>query len=141
MTHLRRRVRAKQKLYPDLYDTSNLHLVRTIRDFDNLYTATYGGFADAEDYYRRASSLPLIKHIVLPTLIIHAEDDPFIPFAPLRDPSIAANPNVLLLAPEHGGHVGFIAAETRGEDRFWAENRVVEFCKHIQKCAALSAEI
>lgn len=125
------RIRRKQKLYPDLYDVSDLHLVRTIRDFDERYTAADGGYENADDYYRRASALPLIRHICIPTLIIHAQDDPFIPFQPFLDPSIAANPHVLLVAPPNGGHVGFIAADTRGEDRFWAENRLVEFCKLV----------
>jgi predicted alpha/beta-fold hydrolase len=88
------------------------------------------GFADALDYYAKASSLPLIKHIRVPTLIIHAEDDPFIPFAPLRDPTVAANPYVILIAPERGGHVAFLSANA-GEDRFWAENRLVEFCQML----------
>jgi hypothetical protein len=62
-------------------------------------------------------------------LIIHAEDDPFIPFAPLRHPSLGENPYVLLLSTERGGHVAFISANPDHEDRFWAENRVVEFCE------------
>jgi len=79
----------------------------------------------------KASSLPFISRIYIPTLIIHAQDDPFIPFAPLRDPSIAANPHVLLLAPERGGHVAFVSANSIDEDRFWAENRLVEFCRGL----------
>jgi predicted alpha/beta-fold hydrolase len=66
----------------------------------------------------------------VPTLIIHAEDDPFVPFAPLRDPSVTSNPYVLLIATERGGHVAFLS-NARGEDRFWAENRLVEFCGKI----------
>ena len=66
----------------------------------------------------------------IPTLIIHAEDDPFIPFAPLRDPSLATNPYVLLMATEHGGHVAFLSANA-GEDRFWAENRLIDFCREV----------
>jgi predicted alpha/beta-fold hydrolase len=128
------RIRRKKQLYPDLYDTSDLHLVRTIRDFDERYTAVDGGYENADDYYRRASALPLIRDIRIPTLIIHAQDDPFIPFQPLRDPSIAANPYVLLNAPLNGGHVGFVAADAvDGEDRFWAENRIVEFCQLVHE--------
>lgn len=130
---LRRRIRHKQKLYPELYDTSDLHLVRTIRDFDDRYTAVDGGYRDADDYYSRASALPLIPRIRVPSLIIHAQDDPFIPFEPLRDASVTRNPYVLLLTTPNGGHVGFVAADTQGEDRFWAENRVVEFCKLVNK--------
>lgn len=128
---LRRRIRHKQKLYPARYDTSDLHLVRTIRDFDERYTARDGGYKDASDYYARASALSLIERIRVPTLIIHAQDDPFIPFYSFRHPSLANNPYVLLLAPPHGGHVGFLATAAKGEDRFWAENRVVEFCQLI----------
>ncbi len=169
---LKSRIRLKGKLYPELYDTSELHMVRTIREFDERFTSVAHGFANAADYYDKASALRVIRKIRLPTLIIHAQDDPFIPFAPLRDPSVGANPNILLLGPERGGHVAFIQArpshsssafesrnlrvpvdsqreaagkekespnysqftihDSRDEDRFWAENRVVEFCKLAQ---------
>jgi predicted alpha/beta-fold hydrolase len=130
---LKRRMKTKERLYPELYQTSGLSRLKTMRDFDNEYVAPAFGFADAEDYYTKASSLPLIKHIRIPTLIIHAQDDPFIPFAPLRDPSIASNPHVLLLAPERGGHVAFISEtpDSDGEDRFWAENRLIDFCRTV----------
>ncbi|HEX5706134.1 MAG TPA: hypothetical protein VFX96_02485, partial [Pyrinomonadaceae bacterium] len=112
--------------YPDLYDARDVRRVRTIRDFDDLYTARHGGFRDAADYYERCSALRFIHRIRVPTLIVHAQDDPFIPFDSFRHPDIEANPNVLLLAPEHGGHVAFLA-DARGEERYWAEGRVVEF--------------
>ena len=133
---LRRRLRLKHELYPERYDTSDLHLVRTIRDFDERYTSHDGGFRDADDYYTRASALPLIKRITRPTLIIHAQDDPFIPFAPFRHSSILDNTNVVLLAPEHGGHVGFVADHLNQPDRFWAENQIVEFCQHLDQISA-----
>jgi predicted alpha/beta-fold hydrolase len=108
--------------------------VRTIRDFDERYTAVDGGYKDADDYYRRASALRLIPSIRVPSLIIHAQDDPFIPFQPLFDADVTSNPYVLLLAPPRGGHVGFVAADTNnGEDRFWAENRAVEFCRLVNE--------
>lgn len=135
---LQRRINFKQKLYPDLYDAAESPDARTLREFDDRITAPAFGFADVEDYYAKASSLPFIGRIRIPTLIIHAQDDPFIPFAPLRDASVASNPYVLLVAPERGGHVAFVsaklavsktAARTRDPDRFWAENRVVQFCQ------------
>jgi len=134
---LRRRLWIKHELYPELYDTSHLHLVRSIRDFDEHYTAHDGGFRDADDYYRRASALPLIKQIRRPTLIIHAQDDPFIPFAPFRHSSVIDNSYVVLLAPEHGGHVGFVADHVNHSDRFWAENQIAEFCQLIQQTCEL----
>ena len=133
MRSLKRRMRAAASLYPERYDASELALVRTLRQFDERYTAPHGGFRDAADYYTRSSSLPLIPRIQIPTLIIHAEDDPFIPFDSLRHPSVGANPNVILLAPRHGGHVGFVGdGSVGGEDRFWAENRLIEFCERMR---------
>jgi predicted alpha/beta-fold hydrolase len=129
LLHLKRRIRVKQQLFPELYDSTGLRAIRSIEQFDDRYVAPAFGFDSTSDYYARASSLPLIGSIRVPTLIIHAEDDPFIPFAPLRDPSIAANPYVLLMATERGGHVAFVSGNSRDEDRFWAENRVVEFCR------------
>ena len=139
MRSLHRRIKQKEKLFPDLFDATDIRLIRTIREFDERYTATDGGYKNADDYYARASSLPLIQDIRIPTLIVHAQDDPFIPFDSLQHPSITANPNVVLLAPEHGGHLGFVAADTNGEDRFWCENRVVEFCKLVSERMGLKS--
>jgi predicted alpha/beta-fold hydrolase len=128
---LKNRIRLKGRLYPEFYDTSELHLIRTLREFDERFTSVAHGFANAADYYDQASALRVMDQIRLPTLIIHAQDDPFIPFAPLRDPSVGANPYILLLGPERGGHVAFVAAKRSpaDPDRFWAENRVLEFCQ------------
>jgi predicted alpha/beta-fold hydrolase len=130
LRRLRERIRIKKKLFPDLYDSNGLNRVRSIKQFDDRYVAPSFGFANADDYYAKASSFPHISRIRVPTLIIHAEDDPFVPFAPLHDPSIAANPYVLLMATERGGHVAFLS-NAGGEDRFWAENRLVEFCRKV----------
>ncbi|HKO63144.1 MAG TPA: alpha/beta fold hydrolase [Pyrinomonadaceae bacterium] len=125
---LKKRMRTKHKLFPDRYDISELGAVRTLRQFDNQFTARAHGFAGAEDYYHRASSIRVIEHIQVPTLIIHAQDDPFIPYEPLLDPAVTDNPYILLIGPERGGHVAFLS-ESAGEDIdiFWAENRLVEF--------------
>jgi uncharacterized protein len=131
MRSLRRRVRAKARLHPELFDTRGLWRVRTIRQFDERYTAPQGGYAGASDYYERAGSLRVIPRIEVPTLIIHSADDPLIPAAPFLDPSTAANPKVLLVVTRGGGHVGFISARRAGEDSRWAENRVVEFCRML----------
>jgi predicted alpha/beta-fold hydrolase len=127
---LKQRIRTKQRLFPDRYDISGLSQIRTLREFDERFTAPSNGFRDAEDYYYRASSLRVADQIRIPTLIIHAEDDPFIPIAPLRDSAFADNPYILLVAPKHGGHVAFISQDLNGDvDRFWAENRVLDFCE------------
>jgi predicted alpha/beta-fold hydrolase len=126
---LRTRMRRKAELFPDRYDASMLRGVWSIRKFDDIYTAPHAGFGNVANYYERASSLQFISRITVPTLIVHAQDDPFIPFSSFRHPDIEANPNVVLLAPEQGGHVGFIAADREGEDRFWAESMAVEFVR------------
>ena len=129
LRRLKGRLARKQKLFPDRYDTSDMRSVRTLREFDDRYTSRAHGFAGATDYYYRASSIRVVDKIRIPTLIIHGEDDPFIPFAPLRDARIAANPYILLIAPPQGGHVAFLASAMGHEDRFWAENRVIQFVK------------
>jgi len=126
---MKARIRKKNLQYPELYDVTKLDQVKTILDFDELFTARAHGFADAEDYYSKASSVRVVDQIRIPTLIIHAEDDPFIPFQPLRAISFTQNPFLLMVKTERGGHVAFVGEVSDAEDRFWAENRVVEFCQ------------
>lgn len=137
---LKQHMRRAAELYPERYDARPLELIRTIRDFDARYTAPHAGFRDADDYYARASALQFIAAIRVPTLVIHAEDDPFVPFASFRSQALRENPRIVLLAPRRGGHVGFVADSMRdGEDRFWAENRVVEFCRLLHERTPASA--
>jgi len=126
---LKQRLRLKHRLFPERYDISNLDQVKTIRDFDERFTSMANGFADANDYYYRSSSVRVIDQIRIPTLIIHAVDDPFIPFEPMRQATFRENPYLLLIATERGGHVAFISDSNKDEDRFWAENRTLEFCQ------------
>lgn len=96
----------------------------TLRVFDELYTAPLNGFADADDYYTRASSAPLIPRIRVPTLILTARDDPFIAVEPLEE--LLLPPQVELRVVKHGGHLGFVGRDGAGGMR-WAERRVVEW--------------
>jgi uncharacterized protein len=129
--YLKRRLRVKKSLFPDLYDTTGLRLIRSIEQFDDRYIAPAFGFADARDYYAKASARRLLARIRVPTLIIHAQDDPFIPIAPLREALLESNPHILAITPACGGHVAFISANAENEDRFWAENRLVDFCELV----------
>ena len=142
--YLKRRIMLKQRLYPELYDTAALRSVRSLVEFDDHYVAPAFGFADARDYYAKASALPHLSRIRVPTLIIHAQDDPFIPYTPLEtalnpQPQSEAssavlttsNDNILLVAPATGGHVAFLSTDSLDEDRFWAENRLVEFSEIV----------
>ena len=130
---LRRSMRQKARLYPERYDESRLRGIWSIRKFDDIYTAPHSGFIDVADYYERASSLPYIEDIAVPAMIIHSQDDPFIPFAPFTSPQVTSNPNVVLVAPANGGHCGFISARPEGDDRFWAEKKIVDFVQTMSE--------
>lgn len=130
--NLKRRLSRKARVWPGLFDTSALGAVRTVREFDERFTAPHHGFRDAADYYFRASSLRVVDRIRIPALILSAEDDPFVPPDQFRDPALAGNPNVTVILTRHGGHCGFVAASQDGFDGYWAERSVVEFVReHI----------
>lgn len=126
--NLKGRMRRKHAHFPGRFDLSRLDAVRTVRQFDSVYTAPAFGFASAEDYYHRAAALRVIARIEIPTLIITAEDDPFVPSASFRDAAIQNNPNVALVVTKHGGHCGFLGNRTGpDDDGYWAERQIVEF--------------
>jgi predicted alpha/beta-fold hydrolase len=125
---LRRTIREKDRLFPGRYDLRPLPRIRHLWEWDNHFQP-YHGFKDAWDYYARASSLPWIPAIRVPALIIHAQDDPFIPFAPFEDRRLSESRVVRLLAPRQGGHVAFCSRRQGDPDRAWAENRAVEFLR------------
>jgi predicted alpha/beta-fold hydrolase len=96
----------------------------TLRQFDDRYTAPRGGFADALDYYRRASSLQLVPRIKVPTLILTARDDPFIAVEPFEELVVPSQIEVEIA--RHGGHLGFLGRDASGGVR-WAERRIVDW--------------
>ena len=101
---------------------------RTVREFDEAYTAPYFGFKDAEDYYHRASSMRVVDRVRVPALIaVTAEDDPFVPSRPLLDRKVTANPHLQVAICEHGGHCGFVGPAAGEDDGYWAERRMIEF--------------
>jgi hypothetical protein len=127
---LKSRMRRKAQLFPGKFDLDRLTRVRTLREFDDLITAAYCGFTGASDYYERSSALRIAGEIRVPTLVITSQDDPFIPFASFSDPALTQNPNIQLIAPLRGGHCAFIS-RCGGENRFWAEGRVMEFLQEL----------
>ena len=126
---LKRRMRRKDRLQPGAFDLTKLAAVRTVRDFDDAYTAPYFGFRNAADYYYRASALRIIERIAVPALVITAEDDPFVPPEAFRDPKIAANPHIDLRLSAHGGHCGFVGPPSYDDDGYWAERQIVAFAE------------
>ena len=131
--NLKGRMRRKARVWPGRFDLSRLDGVRTVREFDERFTAPHHGFQDADDYYHRASSLRVIHKIQVPTLILSAEDDPFVPPEQFEDPAIAANRCITVQVTRHGGHCGFYSATSSGFDGYWAEQRIIEFARqHLE---------
>jgi uncharacterized protein len=128
---LKRRMRRKHKYWPGRFDMGKLSSIRTVREFDETYTAPHFGFDGAEDYYYRASAMRIVDQLRVPALIITAEDDPFVPSAPFRDPKVSNNPTVQLEICKHGGHCGFVGPASGEDDGYWAENEIVEF---VERC-------
>ena len=111
--------------FPGLYDAEAVRRARTLRDFDNVVTAPLHGFRDTDDYWTRASAKPHLDGIRVPTLLVNARDDPFLPGIALptaREVSDA----VRLEFPEHGGHVGFVTAPFPGHIE-WLPQRLLHF--------------
>jgi len=125
---LKSHMRYKASLYPKIYPLNGLAGVRTVRDFDEVITARFCGFRDADDYYFRSSALRVVANIHVPTLILTAQDDPMIPYGNFSNSGLASNPAITIVAPRHGGHCGFVSRHA-GAERFWAEARLVEFCQ------------
>src|SRR5713101_2759926 len=124
---LMRHYRRKARLFPGRYSLDGLPKICTLREFDDVITAPRSGYRDAVDYYYRASALRVAGRIRVPTLIVTAQDDPFVPIESFSDSALTSNVFIRLVTPKHGGHCAFIS-RTAGEERFWAETRVVEFC-------------
>ena len=127
---LKERMRRKIVYFPEIADMRRVEQVRTIYEFDDVVTAPHFGFGTAKNYYRLASSAPLLEKIRTPTLIIQSQDDPMIPFGVFHQAGIENNPHIRLLPTDRGGHSGFLAARPATEqdqDCYWAESRVVQF--------------
>jgi uncharacterized protein len=136
----RRRMRRKARLFPERYHAAHLWRLRTMRQWHEAITAPACGYRDAADYYYRASALRVVDQIRVPTLILTAQDDPMIPIATFRDRRIVGNPFIRLVTPKQGGHCGFVSRHS-GDERFWAESRVVEFCAQLSEISKRQSKV
>ncbi len=124
---LKHKSRAKLAVHAGLFDRRKMEQARNLRAFDDVVTAPVHGFRDAEDYWTRASAKPWLAAIAVPTLVLNAQNDPFLPASALPKPD-EVSPCVTLEFPRHGGHVGFFHA---GPDRHeWMPRRVV---RHLSR--------
>jgi len=129
MRMLRRTFRRKQQLMPERYGSFSVDGLRSIYDFDDNITAPVFGFDGADDYYEKCSAAAFLPSVRVPSLLIQAADDPFIPAAAYSDPALKQNPSVRLLLTKHGGHVAFLS---RDLPRFWAEQQALAFFNDLK---------
>jgi uncharacterized protein len=123
INRMRDRLRERARLHPAVFtplaELAEREKIRTVFDFDNRITAPFFGFGDAPNYYATQSAQNYLERITTPALLITAQDDPLVPFDIYGHPAIAANPQIELIAPRHGGHVAFLA---KGKPRFWLDS-------------------
>ncbi len=116
---MRNRLRATGRYRPEEFAG-----LRSVEALDDRFTAPGFGFGNAAHYYRTQSAVHFLEHIRVPTLLVQAKDDTFIPFSIYRSQAIRANPFIRLLATEHGGHLGFLA---RGPRRLWLDHVIMRY--------------
>lgn len=126
---LRGKALAKLERYPGLFDRARLDDANSIFEFDEAVTAPVHGFEDAHDYYSQSSSAGWLRRIAVPTLLLNAVDDPFLPADVLQAVRgiAAGNANLTVEFPAHGGHVGFVAGRWPWRPTYYAEWRTCEF--------------
>jgi predicted alpha/beta-fold hydrolase len=135
---LKARMRRKAEAHPGRFRLDRLSSIRTVREFDQHFTAPHFSFDGAEEYYFRASAMRVVKRIRVPALVITAEDDPFVPAEIFRDPRLRGNPHIKVIITKHGGHCGFVAAANGSDDGYWAERQIVRFAEEVTAGAAHS---
>jgi hypothetical protein len=124
---LMERYTRKAELFPKIYvPAEQLGPVRSIRQFDDKVVATYFDFRDADDYYYRAASARVVDRIAVPTLILCAQDDPFIRLTPETRAKLIANPSITFVETRHGGHCAYLS-RNRGDEIHWAEAVAIRF--------------
>jgi predicted alpha/beta-fold hydrolase len=123
---LKNKIRWKESKLRATLDVDAALAASTIWEFDERMTAPLHGFESAEDYYERSSSARYLGGVRVPTLMLHAEDDPFLPPASIPREQAAANPALQLVLHGSGGHVGFLEG-TPWRPRFWADEEAARF--------------
>ena len=130
LRRLMRRYHRKASLFPSIYQKNGLGPIRSLRDFDDRIVARYCGFKDADDYYFRAAAARVLHRIAVPTIILHALDDPFIRLTPDTRARILANPNIQFVETAYGGHCAFLGPDA-GDDIHWAESAIVRYLTQL----------
>ena len=124
---LKARMQRKAGFFPGRFDTAPLARIRTVREFDEVYTAPHFGFRNASDYYHRASAMRVVDRVRVPALVITAEDDPFVPTQPFASQALRGNRAIRVIVTSHGGHCAFLTDGAEGHDGYWAEHQILDF--------------
>jgi len=121
---LRKKILEKHQQFPDAINISDLNKVKTIRDYDDYFTGPIHGFKDAADYYEKCNSKQFLTAIKIPTLLLQALDDPFLPDScyPIKETEL--NKQLTLMLSKYGGHVGF---SLPGKSHYWEELKILEY--------------
>ena len=122
---LGKKIKAKAALMPTKIDAEKLKLVKNLRDFDDYYTSVLHGFKDAEDYYQQNSSIFFVDNIQIPTLIVNAQNDPFLSQQCYPTEQLKNHKTVILETPTEGGHCGFYQHDY--QTYLWSEQRALAF--------------
>jgi predicted alpha/beta-fold hydrolase len=125
--NLKGRMRRKAAAFPGDFAVERLGRVWTVRQFDEVFTAPHHGFRDADDYYHRASAMRVVGRIRVPTLIVTAENDPFVPIAPFRTAEVSEHPLLTVIITAEGGHCAFVEPSNAEYDGYWAEREIVRY--------------
>lgn len=125
MTGLRQKIKEKAVRFPDLIDIEGLDQMQTFEPFDDKYTAPLHGFRNAADYYKRCSSAQFLSSIKVPTLLVQAQNDPFLSLSCYPIETSEKSEKLFLEMPDFGGHVGFIGNWL--ESAYWSEKRALAF--------------
>ena len=106
------------------YQPADFAGIRSLIEIDNRITAPAFGMGTAENYYRTQSAIGFVDRIRVPTLLIQAKDDTFVPWRVVEHASVCGNPHIQVVLTDHGGHLGFVA---RGPRRFWLDAAIPEW--------------
>lgn len=122
---LREKIRKKYAQYPKFYNIDGLDKIKTLKAFDDRYTAPVHGFLSAEDYWYKSSCMHVLEYVRRPVLVVNAKNDPFLVGRCFPLEEARKNECLWLEMPESGGHVGFSSAGKY----YWSERRAVEFAR------------
>ncbi len=125
--HLVEKLWVKHTLFPDKISANDIKNVKTLKDFDDIYTSRAHGFKDALDYYKQSSCLQFLPNITIPVLIINAQNDSFLGSECYPNNEAEQNKNLYLEIPDHGGHVGFYGVD----NTTYTEKRALAFCNEV----------